>query len=421
MIQPLPSRRSEWLLFWIEIDQPVQHPMGDVILPTLLLVTDHRGVPIAPPETLAELDQDRAEQFLLRILDEHTRPERLIISQAEEWEQADWKDFGAEQNIEIRVRDLQAATEIRLLEKVREGIGEQEFSASLANPLYESAQQIRSPRRKEAYLRKVLELDENHMPALADLADGELSRGEWKKCVDHYDQILRLEGPKWTNHKTDWWAEVATRPYLRAIFGKGMAFWHQGKHLQAAKIFRQLLETNPQDHQGVRFFLPLVWLLADRFDEAATFYRTYPEKYPGDFVDSAFFFGWGLVLAAQGEESLAREKYRRAMLRNIYIAPILLEEREPPGNIWTPNDRAEPHYAIEFVNSYSVLWDREPGELRLLREVWQGLANHIQKIVSHRRKIMEFQDQRYLPDYRKQWEALIREEEQLTEGIEPIS
>jgi tetratricopeptide (TPR) repeat protein len=418
MIQSLPSRRSEWLLFWIEIDQPVRHPQGDVILPTLLLVTDHRGVPVAAPEMLAELDQDRAEQFLVRLFEEHGRPERLTISQAAEWDESDWKDFGSEQSIELRLRDLQAETEVRLLEAVREGMGEPVSSPSLAGPLYESAQQVRSQRRRDAYLRKILEMDAGHTAALVDLADGELGRGEWKKCLDHYNQILRLEEPKWSKPKADWWGDTRTRPYLRALYGRGMAHWHQGKHLETAKIFRQLLEINPRDHQGVRFFLPLIWLLADRPEQAGEFYRTYPEKYPGDFVDSALYFGWGLVLTSQGEESLARDKYRRAMLRNIYIAPILLEEREPSGNIWTPNDRAEPHYAVEFVNSYSVLWDREPGELRLIREVWQELQEHIGKIVEHRRKIMDFQDQRFDPEYRKHWEELLREEERLTGGKE---
>lgn len=417
MIQSLPSRRSEWLLFWIEIDQPIKHPQGDVILPTLLLVTDHRGVPISAPEMLAEIDQDRAEQLLTRLFEEHGRPERITISQSPDWVEDDWKDFGAEQGVELRLRDLKADTEVRLMEAVREGIGETDFSPSLAQPLYESAQQIRSPRRRDSYLRKVLEIEPSHMPAMVDLADGELGRGEWKKCTDHYQRVLEHEAPKWTGKSPSWWVDQKTRPYLRALYGQGMALWHQGKHLDTATVFRQLLEINPRDHQGVRFFLPLIWLLADRANQAADFYSAYPEKFPGDFVDSALYFGWGLILTSQGEESLAKEKYRRAILRNIYIAPMLLEEREPPGNIWTPNDRAEPHYAIEFVNSYSALWDREPGELRLIREVWLDVAPQVEQIVAHRRRIMDFQDQRYDPDYRKNWEALLREEERLTGGM----
>jgi len=416
MIQPLPSRRSEWILFWIEIDEPVRHPHGDVILPTLLLVTDHRGVPVAAPEMLAELDQGRAEQFLTRLFEEHGKPDRLTIGSAAEWDESEWKDFGSENELEVRLRDLQSDTEVRLLEAVREGLARPEQPVGLAEPLYQSAQQIRSPRRREAYLHKIVELDPSHMPALVELAEYDLSRGEFKSCLAKFEKVLAAEEPKWAGKRADWWLDPRTRPYLQAFHGKGMSRWHQGKYLETAQTFHRLLEINPTDHQGVRFFLPLLWLLADRPGQAMEFYNLYEKKYPKDFTDPALFFGWGFILTMQGEESAAREKYRRAMLRNIYLAPILLEEREPPGNIWTPNDRAEPHYAVEFVNSYSVLWDREPGELRIIREVWQELAGDVEKIVAHRRKVMDFQDQRYDQNYRKRWEELLQEEERLTGG-----
>ncbi len=79
--------------------------------------------------------------------------------------------------------------------------------------------------------------------------------------------------------------------------------------------------------------------------------------------------------------SRAREKYREAILKNISIAPMLLEAPEPPRGLWYPNDRAEPNYAAEFIDSYAVLWDREPGALRILREVWQELQPRVAEIV----------------------------------------
>jgi hypothetical protein len=82
--------------------------------------------------------------------------------------------------------------------------------------------------------------------------------------------------------------------------------------------------------------------------------------------------------------------------------------------MWFPNDRAEPNYAAEFVESYAVLWDKEPGALRLLREVFNELLPRIEAIVAHRELMTDFQDQRYEPDYKEAWQALVLKDDFLT-------
>ena len=102
------------------------------------------------------------------------------------------------------------------------------------------------------------------------------------------------------------------------------------------------------------------------------------------------------------------------MLKNIYVAPMLLEEPEPPRSLWHPNDRAEPAYAGEFIDSYAVLWDREPSALRLLRETWQELLPRITAISVLRERMADYQDQRYEPNYKKVWQGLVEQDEKLT-------
>jgi len=177
---------------------------------------------------------------------------------------------------------------------------------------------------------------------------------------------------------------------------------------------KELLALNPVDHQGARFLIPMLHLLAESPERAAAFFAGYQEKYPRDFAEPSFLFGWGLCLSLEGREAEARGKYIEGILKNIYLAPMLLELNEPPRNIWFPNDRAEPNYAAEFVESYAVLWDREPGALRLLREVYQSAIPLVEKIVRHREQMMDFQDQRYEPDYKDAWQELVRADEALT-------
>ncbi len=164
----------------------------------------------------------------------------------------------------------------------------------------------------------------------------------------------------------------------------------------------------------MRFFIPLLHLLAEDQEAATAFFERYETAYAKDYGEPSFLFGWAFSLFQDGLEAEAKHRYQEAILKNIYIAPMLLELTEPNRAIWHPNDRAEPNYAGEFIDSYAVLWDREAGALRLLREVWEEMQPRIERIVAHRERMIDFQDQRFEPDYKKQWHQLVEEDEKLT-------
>jgi hypothetical protein len=207
-----------------------------------------------------------------------------------------------------------------------------------------------------------------------------------------------------------------TRLLLRAMYGRAMTLWHQSRHGDAAGQFEDLLSLNARDNQGVRFFIPLLHLLDENAEAAGRHYEWYTSRYQHDFAEPSFLFGWALCLTLQGEETAARQKYRDAILSNIYIAPMLLEVAEPPRGLWQPNDRAEPNYAAEFIDSYAVLWDREAGATRILREAWEELKPRVAEIIALRERMADFQDQRYELEYKKLWQELIAQDERLSAG-----
>jgi tetratricopeptide (TPR) repeat protein len=211
-----------------------------------------------------------------------------------------------------------------------------------------------------------------------------------------------------------WWDDPSTRPYLRAIHGRAMTLWHHGHYAEAAAELEGLLEINPRDNQGARFFIPMLRLLAGDLPRAAAAFTSFDASYPGDYPEPALLFGRALCLSLEGDEAAARAKYREGILQNIYIAPLLLEEPAPPRAIWLPNDRADPTYASEFLDSYAVLWDSESGSLRLLREVWTAITPQIHTLVAHRRHMLDVQDQRYDPDFKTLWQTMLDEDDKLS-------
>jgi tetratricopeptide (TPR) repeat protein len=273
---------------------------------------------------------------------------------------------------------------------------------------------VRSPRKKEALLRMALDRDSEFTPARVELADVEFQKGNWKACLALYDEVIAAETRRWQGRSPSWWENRETRPYLRAIYGRAMTLWHRGRHAETAEQLEFLQTLNPKDNQGVRFFIPLLHLLAEDLESASAAFAAYEKSYAGDYPEPSLLFGWGLCRSLEGEESAARAKYREGILKNLYIAPMLLEEPSPPRALWLPNDRSEANYASEFTDSYAILWDRESGALRILREVWQDMQPEIAALIAHREKMFDFQDQRYEPEFKKMWQALLDEDDRLS-------
>ena len=420
MIQPLKSSKTTWFVYWLDLEEPV--PAGpDYFLPTLLIVCDAGGTPLAAPEVLEELDQMRVETFLLKLFDRLGPPDRLTICASDDWDNDAWKAFSNEHGAEIRFQkfdrggpdDLKALAQTVVMRFTREGATAVR-SKDVARGLVNTAMRVRSPHKKIALLRTALERDADCSAARIELADAEFQNGNWKLCLADYDEVVAREFPRWRERFPEWWTNRETRPLLRALYGRGMTLWHQGRHADAAGEFESLLGLNSRDNQGVRFFIPLLHLLGDSQEEATASFERYATEYREDYAEPSFLFGWALCHTLNGNETEAREKYREAILKNISITPMLLELPEPPRGLWYPNDRAEPNYAAEFIDSYSVLWDREPGALRILREVWQEEQGRVAQIIALRERMADYQDQRYEPDYKKRWQQLVAEDEQLT-------
>jgi len=418
MIQALRHGKTTWLLYWLELGEPVPGPEG-YVLPTILILGDAKGIPLAPPEISEELQQEKAEQLVQTVMERHGPPDRIIIGSSQDWDQEAWKSFAKEFRTEVRFQKLDQRGVIQLVQVAKalsDRSGEKEEAertpTQIAQDLLTSFQKLRSPRRRKAYLQKALELDPDNAAARVELADILLSEGGLKAAQEAYARASAMTQLP-PGQALDWESQRG-RILLRALYGSAMCHWHQGRHEPAAILFTQLTQLCPVDPQGARFFIPLLYLLAEDIERALLAYQEYEKSYPDDFQDPAFLFGWALSLHHQGDEAQAKQRYQTAMLKNFYIAPLLLDETPPPSRLWQPTDRCEIAYAEEFIDSYAVLWDREAGSLRLVREAWTELGERVQKLVEHRNKMHEFQDQRYDPDYKKKWREMIDLDERLS-------
>ena len=433
MIQALDTSRNSWRLLWLDLEEPVPKPSlaasaslvepqghdQEYYLPTCLLVTTSGGKPLCPPEILEELDQVRAEQLLSRLFDEHGTPDRLTIAESTDWDTEAWQSFAVDCRIEIAFGAFPSAKPGDLLQFVRRITqrlrGEAFHSPSaIARGLVVASRRLRSPGKKSAHLKKALEQDADCVLARIELADADYQAARWTECRRGYQELIDREKRRWKGESPEWWIDAETRPYLRALYGRAMTEWHQGHFEETSRDLEQLLTLNPADNQGVRFLIPLVHLLGESDRKALKSLEDYDDTYPDDYCEPALLFGKGLALWRSGDEVGAGAAYKTAMLKNLYIAPLLLDLPTPPSEIWHPNDRSEPSYAQDFMQSYATLWDRDPAALRFLRETYATLLPRAEKVVAQRQLMSEWQDQRYEKDFKARWKEMTELDERLT-------
>lgn len=436
MIQPARTLKTLWVLEWTDIEEPFFSD-GRWMLPAVVSVFRQGGSPLLGQELLDELDQRRAERLICRLIADNGAPDRLYIAGADEWDEDGWealgRDFGftvsfyEEEDVRLpkAVLDARAARD-NAANILRQHLAAQFPAASpaqkaaLAAGLAETAATIRSPRKRRAMLERALDFDKNSVPALVALGETELSASDPDAALKLLARIPGLSSPL-PSHITDPWEDPEARALLRGLYTQAMALWHKGSLADALATLETLLQRNPADHQGARFHIPLLMQLNDLHPEAARWFTFYQSRYPGDFHDPGLQFSWGLSLSIEEREDEAFHRYRQGILRNLYIAPQILDLPEPPSDFWHPNERSEPAYADEFCRSFGALWEREASARRFLAECHDRLQHEIQTLISIRRRLTALQDQRYDPDHEAKWNALMAEEKNLLEAAPPAS
>jgi hypothetical protein len=411
MIQPLRATKEVWNLDWFDLDVPIQ--FGALfILPTCLYVVHRHSAMLIGHEFVREMDQRRTELLLHRLFQEKGVPDELQIPDFEEWDESIWQNLSREYHCEINLVDTEQE-EPSEDDPIQAQISALIYSSArnllltrgpgfLAQGLVQAVKHVRSIDKKRALLAKALELVEDLPEALVELADLELQAGNIDSAAGKFSAAAEVAAPLHVPGESSC--------YVRAQHGRILAAWQKGELVQAIAIAEGTLLENPIDHSGIRFLLPLLQLLADQTEQAREFFDWYAQKFVDDLPEPGLYFAWGLTLFDADDEKASALRYWTAIAQNLYIAPLLLDLPEPSPEIWQHNERGDLQYATDFVNSFGVLWERDAATSRFLREVYLAETSHLQKLISLRQKMADFQDQRYEPHHRELWQDFLDQE-----------
>lgn len=83
------------------------------------------------------------------------------------------------------------------------------------------------------------------------------------------------------------WGILQTRPYMRALAGLANTLWQMGNEEQAERNYRELLRLNPNDNQGIRYFLLELLLETNHFEDVRALMVDYPDYGSVDWAYTA--------------------------------------------------------------------------------------------------------------------------------------
>ncbi|MFF2092741.1 SEC-C metal-binding domain-containing protein [Paenibacillus sp. NPDC058174] len=222
-----------------------------------------------------------------------------------------------------------------------------------------------TPQRRVKLAQDALLLDPNNVDAYNLLAESAATKP--KEAAYFYKQAMTIAEKDFgeaffKEYKGHFWMYMPTRPYMRAKKGYAEVCVELDKLPEAIQHYREMLELNPMDNQGVRELLLSAYIETMDWNSADKLIQQYEE-------DHSAAFNYSRILvehALNGKSSKLNKLIKDATAHNPYVPPYLLGKkrmpRQAPEYIGYGDDRE----AVVYVALNHHLWLTRPELLQLL-------------------------------------------------------
>lgn len=222
-----------------------------------------------------------------------------------------------------------------------------------------------NPAKRIALAHEALDLSQNCADAWVMLAEEEADTVQ--RAYELYKQGVaagaRALGDEFQNLVGHFWGVLETRPYMRAKEGMARALWQMNHLDEALAQYREMLELNPNDNQGVRDVVVDLLLHMERYAELDSLLKQYKDDWS---------VVWRYTTALNefrkyGASAKANKALEQAFEENPHVPAYLLGEVRVPKQIpdrieWGGESEAQ-YYAGTHLN----YWRRQPGAVDWLR------------------------------------------------------
>jgi tetratricopeptide (TPR) repeat protein len=158
--------------------------------------------------------------------------------------------------------------------------------------------------------------------------------------------------------KGNFWSNLKTRPFMRALSGYADCLYNLERHDEAFLAFIELMNLNPQDNQGIRMILGPALVECQRYDEAKKFLSQYKEE-----ASTYMKYSWALLLfRTEGNSIAAIQALDSALAFNKFVPGAFLNLKEIMRTAlpehYSPGSFEE---SVLYVHDCFVAWVDENG------------------------------------------------------------
>lgn len=214
--------------------------------------------------------------------------------------------------------------------------------------------------------KKALKLYPNSPDAYNILAELELNEVKEEKLLLKAIEVGEKElGKKFIEeNKGYFWGIVSTRPYMRAKYNYAVFLHETDRLAEAIRQYEDLLELNPNDNQGARYELFIVYVESGLFKKAEALLKKYNETTTANGAYNLVL----IELLQNGVTNKAKQLLKKAKQQNPYVPDYLLGKKDIPMYLPSHYQLGSESEAIIYADNHWTLWAGNPKLLDFLKK-----------------------------------------------------
>jgi tetratricopeptide (TPR) repeat protein len=223
-----------------------------------------------------------------------------------------------------------------------------------------------TPAKGKQLIKQALELDPDNADAYNYLAsletDVDKALAVYRQAVEAGERSLGEKFMK--KNKGHFWGLIETRPYMRAKAGVADCLYAKNRMNAAVEVYREMIELNPNDNQGVRYLLSTI--LLGKIDLSD--YESFIKKYEGE--DSAVWLYNNALyhFKKMGKSAKSDTELMKAYKFNPYVMEFMLGLKELPKEMPQFIGRGDENEAAAYIVDAIHTWGKTNGALDWMYE-----------------------------------------------------